>query len=57
MLLLPLIITIVSSAPQQLVKFTLSSYLLPDKSLKMEIAVRAPKAPGNYTTLVYMTGL
>lgn len=56
-ILYSLIIAIVASAPYQIVKFTLSSYILPDKSLKMEIDVRAPRTPGTYPTIVYMTGL
>lgn len=56
-LLLFLAFVEILSAPHQLVKFTISSYILPDKSLTMELDVVAPKAANHYTTIVYMTGL
>lgn len=48
---------IASTNSKEIVKFTLSSYILPDKSLKMELDVVTPRSPGPYPVIVYMTGL
>ena len=38
-------------------KFTISSYILPDKKLQMELDVTTPKSPNEYPVIIYMTGL
>jgi hypothetical protein len=35
----------VTSAPHELIKFTIGAYILPDKSLSMELDVVAPRSP------------
>lgn len=47
----------ISVTPKELVKFTLSSYILPDKSLSMELSVVTPRTPGEYPVILFMTGL
>jgi hypothetical protein len=42
---------------QELVKFTISSYILPDKKLEMELDVSTPRSPAEYSVILYMTGL
>lgn len=54
---LALILVLAVSAPKELVKFSLSSYIRPDKSLSMELDVSVPKAPGSYPTILFVTGL
>ena len=39
------------------VHFAVSSYIRPDKSLQMELDVTAPKTPGTYPTMLYLSGL
>lgn len=41
----------------ELIKFTVSSYILPDKKLSMELDVVTPRTPASYPTILYMTGL
>jgi hypothetical protein len=41
---------------QELIKFSLSSYILPDKKLEMELDVSAPRSPSEYSVILYMTG-
>lgn len=42
---------------QDLIKFTLSSYILPDKKLEMELDVSSPRTPSEYSVILYMTGM
>ena len=55
--LLVTILLLVTVTPRELVKFTLSSYILPDKSLSMELSVVTPRTPGSYPVMLFMTGL
>lgn len=42
---------------QDIVKFSLSSYILPDKKLEMELDVSTPRSPSDYSVILYMTGM
>ena len=42
---------------QDIVKFSLSSYILPDKKLEMELDVSSPRSPSDYSVILYMTGM
>lgn len=50
-------IVIINAAPKELTKFTISSYILPDKQLSMELDVTVPRTPNNYPVILYLTGL
>ena len=53
-----LIATLLSSAAaKEIVKFTISSYILPNKQLEMELDVVVPRTPNSYPTVLYITGL
>lgn len=54
--LITLIVTVVT-LPHDLIKFSISSYILPDKTLSMELDVVAPRSPQKYPAILYMTGL
>ena len=41
----------------EITKFTISSYVLPNKTLEMELDIVAPKSPGSYPAILYVTGL
>jgi hypothetical protein len=58
-LVLPLITLVVSvmTFPRELIKFSISSYILPDKTLSMELDVVAPRSPQKYPAILYVTGL
>ena len=58
-LVLPLAMLIITVAtlPRELIKFSISSYILPDKTLSMELDVVAPRSPQKYPAILYMTGL
>lgn len=47
----------VYAAPKDIVHFVLSSYILPNKTLSMELDVTSPRTPGNYPAVLYLTGL
>lgn len=48
---------IAAASSQELMKFTLSSYILPDKKLEMELDVSTPRSPSDYALILYMTGM
>lgn len=50
-------ILIASVACQELIKFSISSYILPDKKLEMELDVTSPRISNEYPIILYMTGL
>lgn len=52
-----LLICYVLSAPYELIKFTVSSYIMPNKNLQMEMDVVAPRTPNSYPAILYLTGL
>jgi len=52
-----LFLAISVSASKELVKFTLSSYILPNKDLSMELDVVTPRTPGHYPVMLFLTGL
>lgn len=54
--LISLIVTAMT-LPHELIKFTISSYILPDKTLSMELDVVAPRSPQKYPAILYVTGL
>ena len=37
--------------------FVLSSYLIPDKKLQMELDVTTPRVPGSYPVALFLTGV
>jgi len=45
------------AAPKQLVKFSVSSYILPDKKLEMELDITVPRMPDTYPVILMVTGL
>lgn len=45
------------AAPKELVKFSISSYILPDKQLSMELDFAVPRTPNYYPVILYLTGL
>jgi hypothetical protein len=51
------LISLVLSAPYELIKFTVSSYIMPNKSLQMELDVVTPRSPNSYPAILYLTGL
>ena len=51
-----LLVVTVSSA-KELIQFSLSSYILPDKKLEMELDVVTPRSPTQYPVIVFLTGL
>ena len=51
------LIVCVAAAPKELIKFTVSSYILPDKKLEMQLDVTAPRLPDNYPVILFVTGL
>ena len=55
--ILTIFIITVSSAPKELIEFSLSSYILPDKKLEMELNVITPRSSGEYPVILFMTGL
>jgi hypothetical protein len=56
-LLLLLFAAAAMASPKELVKFTISSYILPDKQLSMELDVTVPRSPASYPAILYLTGL
>ena len=57
MLIALILIVTGTSAAKELVKFTLSSYILPNKELTMELDVVTPRTPGHYPVMLFLTGL
>lgn len=55
--LVALILPIASSSPRELIKFSIGAYILPDKTLEMELDVIAPRSPNSYPAILYLTGL
>jgi len=55
--ILLLFLTCSAYSAQELIKFTISSYILPDKKLQMELDVVTPRTPSEYAPIVYMSGL
>ena len=51
------LIMLVNSVSKELVKFTVSSYILPNKDLEMQLDVVTPRSPGSYPVILYLTGL
>lgn len=41
----------------EVVKFTMSSYLMPDKTMYMELDIITPKSPNIYPPILFMTGV
>lgn len=56
-LIILLLITLALSAPYELIKFTISSYIMPNKNLQMEMDVVSPRTPNSYPPILYLTGL
>ena len=52
-----LLICLASSISKELIKFTISSYLMPDKKLSMELDVVTPRTPGSYPPMLFVTGI
>lgn len=52
-----LLVVAANSSAKELVKFTISSYILPDKQLSMELDVAVPRNPASYPVILYLTGL
>jgi hypothetical protein len=50
-----LMVDTVSSS--ELIKFKLSSYLLPNKEISMALDVVIPRSAGTYPVIIYLTGL
>ena len=46
-----------AGASQELIKFSISSYIVPDKKLSMELDVVMPRRPNSYPVILFMTGL
>lgn len=50
-------LALAASLPHELIKFSISSYIVPDRSLTMELDIVTPRSPQSYPTLLYVTGL
>jgi hypothetical protein len=46
-----------SAVSKEIVKFTISSYILPNKELEMELDVVIPRTPSSYPVILYLTGM
>jgi predicted alpha/beta-fold hydrolase len=57
LLLVGLILPMADAAPRELIKFSIGAYILPDKTLEMELDVVAPRSPNSYPAILYLTGL
>lgn len=55
--ILGLIVQMADAAPRELIKFSVGAYILPDKTLEMELDVIAPRSPNSYPAILYLTGL
>jgi hypothetical protein len=51
------LLSLTLSAPYELIKFTISSYIIPNKNLQMEMDVVTPRTPNSYPAILYLTGL
>ena len=52
------VLALLSIAGQtELVKFSVSSFIMPDKNLSMQLDVVVPSEKGNYPTIVFITGV
>ncbi len=49
-------ILIASVACQELIKFSISSYILPDKKLEMELDVTSPRISNEYPVMLHTIG-
>jgi hypothetical protein len=56
-LILTVLLICVATVPKELIKFTVSSYILPDKKLEMQLDVVAPRLPDIYPVIFFVTGL
>jgi hypothetical protein len=52
-----LLLATAASLPHELIRFTVSTYILPDKSITMELDVVTPRSPQQYPAILYMTSL
>ena len=56
-ILLLLFVILTNSASKELIKFTISSYILPNKELEMQLDVTTPRTPGHYAPVLFVTGI
>ena len=49
--------SLVTSTPKELTKFSISSYILPNKVLEMQLDVVVPRSPNTYPVILFITGL
>ena len=52
-----MVVLVATATPKELLKFTISSYVLPDKKLSMELDVVTPRTPGSYPPILFVTGI
>lgn len=52
-----LLFSLALSTPYELIKFSISSYLLPNKNLEMQLDIVTPRTPNSYPPILYLTGL
>jgi predicted alpha/beta-fold hydrolase len=54
-----LAVTLVAGATSkaELIKFSVSSYILPNKELSMSLDIVMPRSASTYTPIIYLTGL
>ena len=57
LIFLVLLATINTVSTKELLKFTISSYILPNKQLEMELDIVTPRVANNYPVMIFLTGL